>query len=175
MSSATVYVGFAVTVAVAAIVIYFVMKSHNESKDFAGTTDAEPAVDMARRASPIISGDDSFVKKMNDEHKQAKKAGFDHPRAQLFAQLRMASTMNSGAGHQLQGPKVSAAAVRTEEARHLPLFRINARYSEAKESLFLQLNGRKKPAYKLNKPITLSPNEDMISKTTTITTLERKD
>lgn len=172
MPSTSQVIAIGVIVAAVAVGSYFLIQSFN-----GGSADKQAAapVDMARKAAPAAAGADDFASKIRAEHKAAKKAGYEHPRAQMFAELRMAHTIDSGAGHQLQGPKVAASAVRTEEARHLPLFRINARYSESKNSLFLQLNGRKKPTYKLGKPITLAPNEDQISSTSTVTTLERKD
>ena len=136
----------------------------------------EPAVQATRlaRTTPTIHGNPEFVAKMEQEHKNARKNGFDHPRAELFAKLRTATTINSGPGSLLRGPQVARTATRTDEATHLPLYRINARYNDSKESLFLQLNGRTKPKYKLGMPLTLPPNENMISGTTTVTTLERK-
>ena len=134
---------------------------------------AAPATQLAR-TTPSIHGNPEFVAKMQEEHKRARKNGFDHPRAELFAKLRTATTINSGPGSLLLGPQVARTATRTDEATHLPLYRINARYNDSKESLFLQLNGRTKPKYKLGMPLTLPPNEDQISGTTTVTTLERK-
>lgn len=147
-------------------------------------TDASPApthlekksaTQLTREVPENLQGSPEFRKQIEAQYAEAHAQGFDHPRAKIFSELRTATTINSGAGHHLMGPLVSAGASRTPEGRHLPMYRINARYSEKENSLFLNLSGRKKPAYKINQSIAAPLNEGKISKTEVTVGLERKD